>query len=159
MERFSIKKVAAPLPSAFLEGANWADAYEFCYLKKKQNALEAAEVMFAPTPPLWIRALNAMRNRVVGLFGIKPGQITIDSTKSGAFPIVAQSDETVVYGFDDWHLNFRIALQIRDTPTGRAVTLTTLVHRKNWYGYCYIFLISPFHRLIVKHLLRNLSSR
>lgn len=159
MEHFHIEKVAAPLPSVFLEDANWADAYEFSDPKENLNAPETAGVMFAPKPPLWIHVLNATRNRIVGLFGIKPGQITIDGTKSGAFPIISQSEETVVYGFDDWHLNFRIVIQTRASVAGRAVTLATLVHRKNWFGYCYIFLISPFHRMIVKHLLHNLSSR
>ncbi|NDK35498.1 DUF2867 domain-containing protein [Rhodovulum sulfidophilum] len=160
MKHFSIKKIAVTLPSVFLEGANWADAYEFSPISERLDALEAARAMFdtAP-PPLWVRCLNESRNRIVGLFDIKPGQISIDETAGGAFPLLSRSEDVVVYGFDDWHLDFRVVIQVHDADAGRAVRLTTLVRRRNSFGYGYIFLITPFHLLIVRRLLRNLSSR
>ncbi|WP_420557053.1 DUF2867 domain-containing protein [Roseovarius sp.] len=159
MKHFRIKKVAVALPSAFLEGANWADAYEFLPLSERLDALDAATAMFDKVPPLWVRCLNETRNRIVGLFGIKRGQISIDETTGGAFPLLSRSEDVVVYGFDDWHLDFRVVIQIHDVDAGRAVRLTTLVRRRNSFGYGYIFLITPFHMLIVRGLLRNLSSR
>ncbi|WP_297342106.1 DUF2867 domain-containing protein, partial [Pseudophaeobacter sp.] len=144
MKHFGIKKVTVALPSAFLEGVNWADAYEFSPVSEQFDALEAARVMFEKDPPLWVRCLNGTRNRIVGLFGIKPGQISIDEKTGGAFPLLSRSEDVVVYGFDDWHLNFRVVIQIHDVNSGRAVRLTTLVRRKNGFGYGYIFLITPF---------------
>ncbi|WP_414899036.1 DUF2867 domain-containing protein [Rhodovulum sp. YEN HP10] len=101
----------------------------------------------------------ATRNRIVGLFGIKPEQIAIGETQEGGFPVIFHSEDVVVCGFDDWHLNFRIVIRVHERDAGRAVRLTTLVRRNNGFGYCYIFLISPVHKLIVRRLLRNLSSR
>lgn len=157
MGNYNIEKVAVALPSVFLEGANWADAYEFRYLSENLNAADAVGAMFGQAPPLWVRFLNVTRNKIVGLFGIKSGQISIDETQAGAFPAVFQSEEVAVYGFDDWHLDFRIVIQVLEKEVGRAVRLTTLVRRNNGFGYCYIFLISPVHKLIVRRLLRNLS--
>lgn len=156
MGHAAIRKVAVDLPSEFLPGANWADAYEFSHLSQILNATEAAKTMFESPPPRWVRALNALRNKIVGIFGIKPGQITIAEGQDGAFPRLSQSQDAAVYGFDDWHLNFRIVIEVRDRDAGHAVRLTTLVRRNNGFGHVYIFLISPFHRLIVRRLLRNL---
>lgn len=157
MKSHIIKEVEAKLPSAFLDHANWADAYQFSPLNDPLNAQEALDRMFGANPPFWIVALNGVRNRIVGLFGVKPGKITVDAAQSDAFPIVESTEEVVVLGFDEWHLDFRVVIQVEEQGTGQAVTLTTLVHRKTWFGRGYIFLVTPFHRLVVKRLLLNLS--
>lgn len=157
MKRHIIKEVEARLPSAFLDHANWADAYQFSPLNERLNAQEALDRMFGVNPPFWIVALNGMRNRIVGVFWVKPGKITVDAAQSDAFPILETTEEVAVLGFDDWHLNFRVVIQVTEQGTGQAVTLTTLVHRKTWFGRGYIFLVTPFHRLVVKRLLLNLS--
>lgn len=98
-----------------------------------------------------------LRNRIAGLIGLKAAEPSISENRIGAFPIVEQSDDTIVLGFDDWHLDFRIVVDVRNEPAGNLVKVATLVNRKHWFGYLYIFLITPFHKIIVKRLLSNLA--
>ena len=72
------------------------------------------------------------------------------------FPILFESPKRVVLGLDDWHLDFRIVVEVEaDGGTGTRLRTTTLVRRKNLFGRLYIGLVSPFHRLIVPATLRG----
>lgn len=157
MSHFGIKQVEVALPNAHFGQANWADAYETIAPGRCLSAPEAVEKMFGEKPPAWIRLLNGTRNRIVGLIGLKTGQISVDNGQAGAFPVISQSDDAVVVGFDDWHLNFRVVVETRRAENGTAVALSTLVNRRHWFGYLYIFAITPFHKLIVRRLLSNLA--
>jgi hypothetical protein len=79
----------------------------------------------------------ALRDSLVAPFGLKPAP-------RGGFPLIAESPERVVMGFDDRHLDFRIVV----TVAGGIATLTTIVRRRNALGRLYLAAIMPFHRLI-----------
>ncbi len=144
------------LPSAYLEDANWADAFEVDVAEPDWTALEAAWATFAARPPTWMLVLMKLRNRIVGLLGLKSASPSGHRETVGAFPMIRGDEHCVVLGFDDWHLDFRIVVETNPSSAGTRVHLATLVARKHWFGYLYIFLITPFHRLIVKRLMRNL---
>ncbi|SHO59169.1 DUF2867 domain-containing protein [Vibrio quintilis] len=152
-----ISSIPVSLPGHFLPQANWADCYEIVAKEKNLKSPAAVAKMFSSQPPWWIKALNGVRNKIVGLIGIKSGEISVDQQQAGAFPIVSQSEQTTVMGFDDWHLNFRVVVETMEKASGTRVRLSTFVQRRNWFGYLYIFLITPFHKLIVRRLLKNLS--
>ena len=75
----------------------------------------------------------------------------------GLFPIVSETSDRLVAGFNDKHLDFRVVV---DVATGaiRHVTATTLVKTHNWLGRTYLAVITPFHRLIVPPLLRQIGA-
>lgn len=108
--------------------------------------------------PRWVGLLLSLRNRIVGLFGLKSAELGIAEGQTiGAFPVVSARDDQVVLGFDDSHLNFRIVLDV--TAAGaqaRKIAITTLVERRNLFGRIYIFVITPFHKLIVRTLLARM---
>ena len=57
-------------------------------------------------------------------------------------------------GFDDWHLDFRVVVDVLALGADRQqVTATTLVRTHNWMGRAYLALIMPFHRMIVRTML------
>jgi hypothetical protein len=114
--------------------------------------------MFGATPPAWARFLNTLRDRLGSLIGLKPGEAKDDGSQAGSFPVTHQTDDTVVFGFDDWHLNFRVVVEVTEQDSGCLVVASTLVQRKHWFGYAYLTLISPFHKLIVRRLLRNVAA-
>lgn len=153
MARRVISEVPHKLPNPFMPRANWVDSFETTVREPGFTAEAAVDAMFSAKPPLWVRALNGLRNAIVGVIGLKNGEISVDAEKVGAFPIVERSDRVVVFGFDDWHLNFLIAVEAHPTST---VSVTTLVERKHWFGYAYIFLITPFHKLIVRTMMARL---
>jgi hypothetical protein len=41
--------------------------------------------------------------------------------------------------------------------TGQRVTATTLVRTHNWLGRTYLAIILPFHRLVVRAMLRQVA--
>ncbi len=149
------------MPHPALPDADWADCYELQVPKSDLTAIVAARAMLGRFPP-WVRLLMSLRNSVTSLFGLKSTGSNLEANKGtiGFFPIVSQSDDQVVLGFDDRHLNFRVVIGVRDDGQGRRlVDTTTLVRRKILLGRIYIALITPFHRLIVSKMLADFGKR
>ena len=155
MSNVSIEPVT--LPHQALPSADWADRYAIITLNHDAKALDLARKMFGRSPR-WVGLLLALRNRIVGLFGLKSAELGIDEgTTIGAFPVVSARDDQVVLGFDDSHLNFRIVLDVAAAGSqARKLAVTTLVERHNLFGRIYIFVITPFHKLIVRTILTRM---
>jgi hypothetical protein len=62
----------------------------------------------------------------------------------------------LVAGFNDYHLDFRIVVDVNSFAEGRQVTSTTLVRTHNLLGRAYLTLILPFHRLVVRSMMRQI---
>ena len=75
----------------------------------------------------------------------------------GIFPIVSEQPDRLVAGFNDRHLDFRLVVDIATSGATQNVTATTLVLTHNWLGRTYLATIMPFHRLIVRTLLRQVA--
>ena len=140
-----------------LAGAQFVDAYTLIVEDTTLDARGAAERMFNSLPA-WISGLMAVRNFVVTPFGLK----TAIPRQSGArdvigfFPVVSQSPDRLVAGFDDKHLDFRVVVDIAPAGSARRVTATTLVRTHNLLGRLYLAAVLPFHRIIVRAMLRQL---
>ena len=140
-----------------LAGADFADAYCLVVEAPALDAAAAARRVFSRTPR-WIRALLVLRDRLVAVIGVKgTEQVAASSGKIGRigfFPIVSQTADRVVMGFDDWHLDFRVVVDVLALGGDRRqVTATTLVRTHNWVGRAYLAFIMPFHRMIVRTML------
>lgn len=151
--------VIIDLPQRALPAANWADCYALEVRGRKLTAIDAARMAIGHFPA-WARLLLRVRDIVAGWLGLKtaghhaPGSVPM----VGMFPIISQSDEQVVLGFDDRHLDFRIVIDVRGLGDDRQrVSATTLVYRKILLGRIYLALITPFHKLIVVSMLANLG--
>jgi hypothetical protein len=54
----------------------------------------------------------------------------------------------------DTHLNFRVSVLI---DRGKSyIYTTTLVHYNNRWGKLYFFFVKPFHRIIVRSIMKRL---
>jgi hypothetical protein len=145
------RAVPAKLPDPALPGADWADAFEIVVPGKRFLAIEAARQTLGRTPA-WARRLLWLRNALARLVGLKtgPDKGIGDSQRVGIFPILLESEDRVVLGLDDWHLDFRIVVEVApEGDGGSRIRATTLVRRKNLFGRLYIGLVTPFHRVIV----------
>lgn len=127
-----------------LPGYQFADAYKVPALHRV-DAIAATRMAFAQGPR-WIRGLMGVRNRLGLLVGLKP------APPSG-FPVVRQSPDQVVLGFDDKHLDFRIVVEIG----GGFATVTTIVRWHNAWGRAYLAAILPFHRVIAARMIEGVS--
>jgi hypothetical protein len=158
-----VQEVAPQIDAGpLLSGAQFIDAFRLDLEGHAIDARNAAERMLGH-PPAWIEALLTLRGVLVAPFGLKtsgkgesPPRETI-----GRFPILSQTPERLVAGFDDKHLDFRAVIDVvasgPDTDAGQQVTATTLVRTHNLFGRIYLAIILPFHRLIVPAMLRKVA--
>jgi hypothetical protein len=137
---------AAPSADAerLLPGYQFADAYKVPAIHRV-DAIEATRMAFAQGPR-WVRGLMGMRNRLGLLVGLRPAP-------SSGFPVVRQSPDQVVLGFDDKHLDFRIVVEV----AGGFAIVTTVVRWHNGWGRAYLAAIMPFHRAIAARLIEGVS--
>ncbi|CAN7628712.1 DUF2867 domain-containing protein [Bradyrhizobium sp. LjRoot220] len=156
----TVREVAPAIdPSTLLAGAQFIDAFRIEVNDRSLNARQAAERMMA-RQPRWADALLALRNILMSPFGLKtsgagsaaPGQMI------GIFPIVSEGPDRLVAGFNDKHLDFRVVVDVATSGAAKEVTATTLVLTHNWLGRTYLAVIMPFHRLIVRSLLRQVAA-
>ena len=106
----------------------------------------------------------AVRDMLVAGFGLKTaGHLASLDVESGAgrlsiFKVYSTSPTEVVLGEDDKHLDFRLSVLCsgQSSPGAkRHLILSTVVYCHNRLGRLYIFLIAPFHRLVVQSSLRS----
>lgn len=152
-----------------LAGAQFRDAFSITVDGSALNARQAAERMLGRSPR-WIELLLALRNRLVAPFGLKtprPGKRTSLRTTStdtpstdtiGIFPIVRETPDRLVAGFNDRHLDFRVVIDVASLGPSQRITATTLVLTHNLLGRTYLAIIMPFHRLVVRALLRQVAA-
>jgi hypothetical protein len=146
--------------NAWLAGAQFMDAYRVEIGSQNLDARQAC-VRMVLHGPRWIDALTRLRNILVTPFGLKtsgegapaPGGLI------GLFPVVSETPERLVAGFDDSHLDFRIVVDVDGHPGVRRVTLNTLVRTHNLLGRTYLALILPFHRLIARSKMRQIADQ
>jgi hypothetical protein len=123
------------------------------------DARHAAEKMLGRSP-LWARALLTLRDLSVAPFGLKTAETArrVSANRIGMFPVLSETPQRIVAGLNDRHLDFRLVVDVAGTDTGRRVTATTVVRTHNLIGRTYLAIILPFHRLIVRSMLRQIAS-
>ncbi len=143
--------------SAFtaLPKATFADTFVTRTLDH-HTALAATLHVFNVSPS-WVTRLLALRNRIVPVFGLKAEAPTAPPHYIGMFPVISETKDRVVLGFDDRHLDFRIVVNLLCEEG--TVRLTTLVQPHNIWGRLYLAVVKPFHRLIVPTMLSRAAIR
>lgn len=143
-----------------LPGAQFADAFRVAVNDDTVSARRAAERMVLNLPR-WIGFLMTLRNFIVAPLGLKtPSHARpVAANSIGMFPVISDTPERIVAGFDDKHLDFRLIVDVSGSAPGRQVTATTLVKTHNRLGTIYLAAILPFHRIIVPAMLRRVSDK
>jgi Protein of unknown function (DUF2867) len=146
-------------PAAVLAGAQFMDAYRLEVDGAALDARQAAMRMMARAPR-WVDALVTLRNIIVAPFGLKTSAATERLPRDiiGIFPVVSETPERLVAGFNDKHLDFRVVVDVATSGQRQSVTATTLVMTHNWLGRMYLTTIMPFHRLVVRAMLRQVAA-
>jgi hypothetical protein len=111
--------------------------------------------------PQWIMALMKIRNGIVKLFGLRTGEnenvkeavYYPVGSKAGYFTVTARNVNEIVMGEDDRHLYFRASVLIDREQS--FIYLITIVRFHNVWGRIYFLPVKPFHRLIIKSLLKR----
>ena len=154
-----ISKVDVPNESIvydYISQVDYSDAYK---MKLNDTSLSAEEIyirIFSHVPS-WVINLMKIRDKIVSLFGIKMSddvghkKVLIVGEKAGIFLIHHIKEEEIIAGEDNMHLDFRVSVLKQDDD----VTISTLVHYNNLLGKVYMSIISPFHKMAVKAIMKN----
>ena len=147
-------EVAPSLPHHGLQGADWADAFELTTRRRFESMRALARVTNGAMPK-WARPLLQLRNIIIRPFGLKTdgAKDAPRRQRVGGFPIISETENEIILGFDDTHLDFRIVVERLPGEIADVVRVTTLVRRHNLFGRVYIFVITPFHKAIVKSMM------
>ncbi|WP_246190566.1 DUF2867 domain-containing protein [Agromyces agglutinans] len=100
------------------------------------------------TPPTWVVSGLAIRDRLVALVGLRP--VTEDT-----FRVLAQSEQEVLLGSDDRHLDFRASVRCAHG----TVDVVTFVQVHNALGWLYLVPVRLVHSMIVRRMLRHAADR
>jgi Protein of unknown function (DUF2867) len=113
--------------------------------------------MFAPSHA-WIGLLLTLRNLIVKPLGLKTGADYDPSHDIiGIFPVIERGANDLLLGFDDKHQDFRVIARVVTGVDTQTVTLTTVCRTHNLLGRTYLAIILPFHRLIVRTMLSQVT--
>lgn len=150
---------------------DYADSFEGIYTDKGNNITsDKVGKAFFTSAPSWVGKLLTLRNKIVGLFGLKTSgqpnnrEELLNNFKCepnerlGLFKVFDRTENEVILGEDDKHLNFRVSLlksAINETNQNK-LTITTTVEFKNWFGKLYFLPVKPFHSLIVPTMLKGI---
>ena len=102
--------------------------------------------------PKWVALLMKLRNALMKPFGLKTDENN-QNELGGYFPIIEKTENEIVMAINDKHLNFRTSVFIDKELSG--IHLTTIVHYNNIGGKFYFFFVKPFHKIIIKSMLRR----
>ena len=165
-----IDKVALPAGSlvAALPFTDHTDAFRAAVDPARIPDVDAfAQAFVRQKPPAWIAAAMRARDAIVGtLFGLKtsPGGVMTSRTSArsfapgeqhGIFRVFARTDDEILFGEDDRHLDFRVSLFYERAGDDASVTVSTVVRFNNALGRAYFFPVRPVHGLVVPSMLRR----
>ncbi len=163
----TVVAVALPPASRIVKAyasVNFADAYAIGLPPGASTHPELLARFVFSHQPAWIGGLLKVRDMLVAGFGLKTSKQLASLGENaklarvGIFKIYSTTEAEIVLGEDDKHLDFRLSLMCFPEPapgqTHRLI-LSTVVHCHNRLGRAYIFLIAPFHRLVVRFSLRR----
>jgi hypothetical protein len=158
----SIKIIKTVIPKEsdyqkFIKEVDYSDTFKMV-VKNQNISIENIYIDMFSSMPKWINKLMNIRNKLVSIVGLKvdslePKKVTElkIGEKVGMFTIYAISKNEVIAGEDDKHLDFRVSVLRVDED----VMVSTFVKYNNLFGKVYMSLILPFHKVIVKAMMKN----
>lgn len=140
--------------------ADYCDSYKVC-IQTMDNIDRITSNVFKI--PKWVDYLLRIRNSVVKLFGLKTGNKNDFNladhypigSKAVYFTVIDRNDNEIVMAENDKHLNFRTSVLITKQEVNSTIYLTTIVKFNNIWGRIYFLPVKPFHRIIIKSLLKR----
>lgn len=151
---------------------HYMDSYDgtFIDIENKFTSTDVGKAFFA-SGPKWIEKLFRLRNSIVSLFGLKTAGDMKNREKQlqnfkcepgeqlGLFKVFAITENEVVLGEDDKHLNFRVSLflkKLSSETSSKKLIISTTVTFNNRFGRIYFLPVRPFHKLIVPTMLKGI---
>ena len=159
---------ASGLDSQLVQTAYFQDSYRIPLSQPRASVVDIFFAVFGHHP-LWVKLLLVVRNRIATLCGLDaPTAAEMMSAeirssysvgdKIGVWPIFTLTENELIAGRNNKHLDFRLSL-LREISDGVAsVTVSTLCAVHNTAGRVYLFFIIPFHKWGVQRMLARAVS-
>ncbi len=147
----------------FLHQAFFADAYRAPVRREDASPVELFFAIFGHHP-LWAKLMLLARHRIGEIFGLAaattaelmhPTQLPSYRVGQniGPWPIYFMSDEELIAGRENRHLDFRLSVLKQGSGPTAAVVVSTFCCTHHRFGRVYLRLIGPFHKWGVRRLL------
>jgi hypothetical protein len=121
--------------ASWYKNASLLDSYSIDLSASEQSSMRVLATLTVGSPPAWQKALITVRDAMVTPFGLKTSGTVRASRASNErvdfFPVQWEGRDEIVLGADDRHLDFRLSLLRRLSPTGTLLIATTVVHSHN----------------------------
>jgi hypothetical protein len=170
--RVRVREVRVPagsLAAGAFPRTSYADAYAIDLPAGDAPDVDALTRLLTTSAPRWVEQLMWLRDRIVSPLGLRTAGTRLpvrdassrlqSGDMAGIFRVFARSDDEILLGGDDRHLDFRVSVLVQRGAVRSSAVLTTVVRFNNGLGRAYFFVVRPFHRLIVTSMLRNLVGR
>ncbi len=157
--------VASLLDGGLVGSAYFKDSYSAPLTHTELSPASLFQNLFNHNP-WWVKALLIARNAVAALFGldVAPAAKNINADTGtdyvvgdtiGPWPIFALTENELIAGRDNRHLDFRLSV-LKVTANGAPrVFVSTICSVNHWSGKAYLFFIVPFHKWGVRKLMAD----
>jgi len=163
-----VVKTSVPHDSLLQPSLADADFYDAYQAPLKDRALSPTEIFLRAsraTPP-WVGMAMALRNRIVQRLGLKnvgsmrqsgdkPADAYLVGDRLGIFSIFAQTDNELLLGIDDRHLDVRVSLMKSQEKIQSRYVVSTVVHMHNRLGQIYMAPVGRIHPFVVRAMMRR----
>jgi hypothetical protein len=149
---------------------DYTDAFACEVTGAKELSADEIMISFWTVMPGWVNALLNLRNLLVRPFGLNTGEdrgriegvkamIRAGNWNNGLMSVAAKSGNETVILLSDKHLDAYMSVFISTKDKLQEVKVITLVRYHNSLGRIYFFFIRPFHKIIIKSMLRSTLER
>ncbi len=146
-----------PTSKKLFSKIDFADTFSTTNLK---NSVSEVALLIFTNESKWIKALFTLRNKIAKLFKLEhnlPDDYNTELKVGGYisfFKIYQLSENEIILGADDSHLNFRAIIN-NTLEKANNIKVTTLVEFNNTKGKVYMKIVAPFHRIVVKQMIKK----
>lgn len=149
--------------------ANYEDT--FCCKLDSATPLNATTddlmVSFWTQSPKSVQTLFEIRNKLVKLVGLKgetkDNKLVENCIRNGVdyemFSLAYKDHKETILKLSDKHLSTYISILKEQNKTNTLIYVSTIVHLHNTLGYLYFYPIIPFHKIVVKNMMKYTISR
>lgn len=153
----SIIEYPFEIPSEF-GTVHFADLYTLAGFSSFGRTVEQLATLLFEIPVPGTKALLWVRDLIVRPLGLKTSSSLHRKTgdRIAGFHVLDRSEDCLILGENDYHLDFRVYMKLMIQPDGLAcLHLSTVVHYNNWLGKLYFVPVRPVHRFIVGCMVRR----
>jgi hypothetical protein len=143
--------------------AYFLDAYRAPLMDGQSSVVDIFHAVFGHHP-LWIKRILIARNHIATAYGLdapaaseimNPERKTIYKVGDtiGPWPIFSLTQDELVAGRDNKHLDFRLSVLRQGAGDAAHAVVSTVCTTHNAFGRVYLFFVIPFHKWGVKYLI------